>query len=1279
MEKSNDFFIAKESSISNQNEFNEKKFNLKENKSIDLFNNKRNIILTVSKPNVTNEKNEIIEFSNINKNLNKSFNTKSSKENIKKRNNANKIENLLRTFQMSFENEENFFIENLPFKKKKIRKSSKLNKNKKNEEKENEIKRKKDKDKFSIDKESEFDLAYDKHRIDYTDFNYQNNQSESNNLNRCFEQIEKNKELRNGNKENLESMRNLFKFNNVCDSLSEDEYRILKKMDNQYFILTYTFKIFWDSLNIFLLIESVLLTPLEIAFSDYKIFFLFYNDMILELIFFIDLLIQFITPFNDVNDNKVSLLKLIAKNYVKGWFLIDFFSCFPFNTIIYIMNFKMKNLSLEDYYSLKSIFKFSSFNCAFKWLKLFRIFKFFKFETLTDLTFISNSKIIRVLKSAIIFLMLNHFSCCIWIYIGLLKFYSSNNWIIKANICDNCLFDIYIGSVYFNLTTIFSIGYGDITWNNISEIIYNIILMMIGVILFSFAISSLSSLFINMNHKEAKFRNNLDLLDKLNQEYKLPDLNYNKVKRFLLVEFNLNRTDIYQFLECLPNRIKNEISLIMYRDLFKDHRFFKDQSQDFIFFVLPFLKSHKLVKDEVLFSFGEFVEETYLVLKGCMALNLGPNFENFEIAKIKENEYFGDLLMNSKIQSPYEFNCKSNYCEVLVLNKNDFLKIKMKFKENVLNIMKKSYIIFELIDKKRHTFIKLFSNEFSLENVKYLMRKLDIYVFNKGFEKFYYDNIDFENPYDFLINNDFKKTVKLLKGKKFKKIPIYKENKNFINLKKTSQNLESTKFKSKKDKRSFAVERRNLNLSLNKNCSNGFLSQFESTSLRNQPIQNSLSTVKIDNKNLLKIEGNSNSLITFNQLFPEVFQNNNENQTSKKSVNNFEKSLNKIQNSSFISSNETNNTYFNKTKFTNLHDSIKSDQFTSDISPRLANMSINENKTSKNQNFISSSNIKENFNKKTMKLPLAKSSIIINSLRSHSSNNNITCNIFSKRNSNQIPISKMGRKSLFLPSRKESNLIKSNLIEILRKEILEEKIDLQKDETELEEKTLKLLNIDKNNFNLKSNFQTIKNIKENSKFILNKINPIQINSSKSNINSQVTRSNEIIISKKKLKKNYDNDVFLIIENTSEFQILSFHKIFKDLKIELNSNFLIVNSVICCKSPESFSIEFCKKLERDSSKLLGKNKYTDGKIEYQSFGEKCETNHFKDLKKSSQCVKQFLELAPSQNSFNLKKLNFHSLKNNNLNSGNLNYLIIRENLKAINLGNKKLEVINFIKN
>ena len=362
-----------------------------------------------------------------------------------------------------------------------------------------------------------------------------------------------------------------------------------------------------------------------------------------------------------------------------------------------------------------------------------------------------------------------------------------------------------------------------------------------------------------------------------------------------------------------------------------------------------------------------------------------------------------------------------------------------------------------------------------------------------------------------------------------------------------------------------------------------------------------------------------------------------------------------------------------------MHDSIKSDQFTSDISPRLANMSINENKTSKNQNFISSSNIKENFNKKTMKLPLAKSSIIINSLRSHSSNNNITCNIFSKRNSNQIPISKMGRKSLFLPSRKESNLIKSNLIEILRKEILEEKIDLQKDETELEEKTLKLLNIDKNNFNLKSNFQTIKNIKENSKFILNKINPIQINSSKSNINSQVTRSNEIIISKKKLKKNYDNDVFLIIENTSEFQILSFHKIFKDLKIELNSNFLIVNSVICCKSPESFSMEFCKKLERDSSKLLGKNKYTDGKIEYQSFGEKCETNHFKDLKKSSQCVKQFLELAPSQNSFNLKKLNFHSLKNNNLNSGNLNYLIIRENLKAINLGNKKLEVINFIKN
>ncbi len=57
--------------------------------------------------------------------------------------------------------------------------------------------------------------------------------------------------------------------------------------------------------------------------------------------------------------------------------------------------------------------------------------------------------------------------------------------------------DLYVTSFYFTTTTILTVGYGDITAVSMSEKILCIILMIIGVISFSFATGSLSSIIAN--------------------------------------------------------------------------------------------------------------------------------------------------------------------------------------------------------------------------------------------------------------------------------------------------------------------------------------------------------------------------------------------------------------------------------------------------------------------------------------------------------------------------------------------------------------------------------------------------------------------------------------------------------------------------------------------------------------------------------------------------------------------------------------------------------------
>jgi hypothetical protein len=55
-------------------------------------------------------------------------------------------------------------------------------------------------------------------------------------------------------------------------------------------------------------------------------------------------------------------------------------------------------------------------------------------------------------------------------------------------------FELYITSLYFIVTTIMTVGYGDIHAVNISEKLLSILLMLIGVVSVSFATGAISSI-----------------------------------------------------------------------------------------------------------------------------------------------------------------------------------------------------------------------------------------------------------------------------------------------------------------------------------------------------------------------------------------------------------------------------------------------------------------------------------------------------------------------------------------------------------------------------------------------------------------------------------------------------------------------------------------------------------------------------------------------------------------------------------------------------------------
>ena len=75
------------------------------------------------------------------------------------------------------------------------------------------------------------------------------------------------------------------------------------------------------------LVYTALYVPFKLAFSsglEHTEFYMVYIDWIIDIIFIMDLFINFITAYEKRDGLQETRLPEIAKNYLRGWFIIDF-------------------------------------------------------------------------------------------------------------------------------------------------------------------------------------------------------------------------------------------------------------------------------------------------------------------------------------------------------------------------------------------------------------------------------------------------------------------------------------------------------------------------------------------------------------------------------------------------------------------------------------------------------------------------------------------------------------------------------------------------------------------------------------------------------------------------------------------------------------------------------------------------------------------------------------------------------------------------------------------
>ena len=95
------------------------------------------------------------------------------------------------------------------------------------------------------------------------------------------------------------------------------------------------YKIMWDVfvLGLVLIVSLVVPTRLAFAQSESQGYFIFY--LCSDLIFLLDIFFTFFTTVSDKQQvDEISDRSFIARNYLKGWFWIDFISILPLDVAL---------------------------------------------------------------------------------------------------------------------------------------------------------------------------------------------------------------------------------------------------------------------------------------------------------------------------------------------------------------------------------------------------------------------------------------------------------------------------------------------------------------------------------------------------------------------------------------------------------------------------------------------------------------------------------------------------------------------------------------------------------------------------------------------------------------------------------------------------------------------------------------------------------------------------------------------------------------------------------
>ncbi len=424
-------------------------------------------------------------------------------------------------------------------------------------------------------------------------------------------------------------------------------------------------RLLWDSFILLLVIASCILVPYQFAFQQASALSGFQFLYLIDLFFLIDIVFNCSTSFRR-HGVEVLDRRICTKRYSRRMMGIDLLASLPLDLLAWVLIGNGQVLG-------------GSLVLALRLLRLLRIVRFFVILRRWEAFSWSNPGFLRVVKFLISILILMHWMACAWFFTAFAVAFPADSWAVRAGIESSGAVAQYIRSLYWTITTMTTVGYGDITPARPAEYVFASLTMLMGASIYAFIIGSIASLLSSIQAAKNTHWERIDSVTEFLRQRHVPaDIN-SKVRNYYEYVWDRSRgVDKNDLLNDLPGPLRLEILLHLASKILDTVPLFKYCSPVLRNELLISLESRTYTPDSYIVREGEAGKAIYFITEGSVEITSEMGEKSW--GTMSEGEYFGYMSMVLGERRTASTKTLS-YCDLLILKVDDFNRIKSEFPE----------------------------------------------------------------------------------------------------------------------------------------------------------------------------------------------------------------------------------------------------------------------------------------------------------------------------------------------------------------------------------------------------------------------------------------------------------------------------------------------------------------------------------------------------------------------------------------------------------------------